>query len=111
MAKLKLKFKTLEAKTFSKMLSAIIILKLKFWAQNYVILNHVDLNHNNTNLNYSDHVNLNQTDFNQLIPTNFTTINYSDNVCGLNKMLSQYGDSADAAASTVSTKTPLAYVP
>ena len=88
MAKLKLKVKTLEATTFSKMLSARIILKLKFWAQNYVILNHVDSNHNNTNLNYSNQVNFNHTDLNQSIPTNFTTINYSANVCGLNKILS-----------------------
>ena len=76
--------------------------------KNPIILNHDDSNHINTNLNHSNYVESKLTDFNQLIPAYSTTINYSADVRALNQLLSLYGDSADAAASTVSTRTTLA---
>ena len=54
---------------------------------------------------------LNCANSNQFIPANLTKINDSADVRTLNKILSWYGESTDAAASTVSTRTPSAYVP
>ena len=71
-------------------------------------MNHVDLNHINTNL---DLVDLNHANLNQLFPAYLTTINDSADVCALNKILEWDRNSTDAVSSTVYTRTPLAYVP
>ena len=71
-----------------------------------VDFNHVDSNHINPDSNHS-----NQIKFIQLIPTSLTTINDSADVCELNQLFSCYGDSIDAGASKISTRTPLNYIP
>ena len=82
----------------------------KFWAQKSVILNHVHYNNINTDLNLLNQVDSNNANYNQLIPTNSITIIDSADVCALNQLFQWYGDSTDAAASTISTRKPLAWV-
>ena len=55
----------------------------KVGRKNSVILNHVDSNHTNSN-----HVNSNHYESNQLVPSDLTTLNDSDDVRELNKLLS-----------------------
>ena len=73
----------------------------KFGRENSVILNNVNLNHIDTDLDQSNHIYSNHADSN----------NDSSEVCALNQLLFWDGDSTDAAAKTVYTITPLAYVP
>ena len=68
--------------------------------KNSVVLNHVDLNHINTDLNQSDNVDSNHADLNK----------DSSDIRELNKLLSWYGDSKYASDSKVSMITPLTYV-
>ena len=76
-----------------------------------MIFKHVDSNHINIDSNNLNCVDLNGADLNQLIPANSTTINELADVCELNQLLPWDGGLMDAAASTVSTRTPLSYVP
>ena len=78
--------------------------------KNSVILNYADSNHINADSNPSICADYNQDNSNQSIPVDLTTINDSSDVRALIQLLSWYRDSADAEDSTVSTRTPLAYV-
>ena len=53
----------------------------KVWRKCFVILNHIDFNHINTDLNHSNHVDSNHSNPNKLITANQKAINHSDNVC------------------------------
>ena len=79
--------------------------------KNYVILNQVDLNHINIDLNHFNHANSYHANYNQLLTSNLTTVNDSSNIFALNKTMSWYEDLTHAVASTVFTRTTLAYVP
>ena len=75
----------------------------KVGRKNSGILNHVGSILINT---ISNHIDSNHNNSNQLTRTNSIKINDSVDVCVLNQLLSWDRDSTNAAASTVSTRTP-----
>ena len=78
-------------------------------SKNSVISNHVDSNHISTE---SNHVDLNNEKWNQLIPTNsinIGSINDSSNICELHRLFSWDMDSTDAAGSNFSRGHLLTY--